>query len=89
MAAQVHRFAILRSPLLVTVLVGTLFFGMLAVFHHVVLGAVEQAELRRKDNALVIEVTRRCNAARPPLETSCAGLAKVGAGVFAAIPTSQ
>ena len=89
MAAQVHRFAILHSPIFITVLVGALFFGMLAAFHHVVLGAVEQAELRRKTNALVIEATWRCNAARPPVETSCAGLAKVGFGVFAAIPTSQ
>ena len=63
MSAQTHRFAISPPPVLITVLVGVLIVCMLVAFHQVVSGAVQQAELRHKANALVIEASWRCNAA--------------------------
>ena len=88
MSAQVHRFAILYSPVVITLVVGVLYASMLAAFHQVVLGAVQQAELRHKTNAVAIEAAWRCNAARPPLVSSCASLAKVGAGLTAGLTVS-
>lgn len=40
--------------------------GLLLTFYQVMLGSVQQSELRHKANALHIEATWRCNALRGP-----------------------
>ena len=55
-----------RSPVWPVILSIFIVFGLLLIFHQVVLEAVQQSELRRKANALHIEATWRCNALRAP-----------------------
>ena len=55
-----------RSPVWPVILSILIVFGLLLIFHQVVLEAVQQSELRRKANALHIEATWRCNALRGP-----------------------
>jgi len=54
--------AALRSPLSYAVLATLALLGLLLAFHQVVLGAVQQGELRRKATAMQADAAWRCNA---------------------------
>jgi hypothetical protein len=54
--------AALRSPLSYAVLATLVMLGLLLAFHQVVLGAVQQGELRRKAAATQADAAWRCNA---------------------------
>lgn len=55
-----------RSPLWPGILAALIIFGMLLAFHQVVLGVVQQSELRHKASAMHAEATWRCHALRGP-----------------------
>ena len=78
-AAPRRQLAVWDARVWIGVLVGALLAGMLAGFHQVVSGAVQQAELRHKANALMIEATWRCNSALPPASPACSTLVKARA----------
>jgi hypothetical protein len=52
----------LRMPLWCAILAVLVGLGLLLAFHQVVLGAVQQGELRRKATAMQAEAASRCNA---------------------------
>jgi hypothetical protein len=52
----------LRLPLWQAILAVLAALGLLLAFHQVVLGAVQQGELRRKASAMQAEAASRCNA---------------------------
>ena len=54
--------AALRSPLAHAILATLAMLGLLLAFHQVVLGAVQQGELRRKATAMQADAAWRCNA---------------------------
>ena len=54
--------AALRSPQAFAVLATLAMLGLLLAFHQVVLGAVQQGELRRKATAMQADAAWRCNA---------------------------
>jgi hypothetical protein len=58
-----------RSPLWPALLAALLVLGMLLAFHQVVLGVVQQSELRHKASAMQAEATWRCRAL-PGLDAS-------------------
>ncbi len=54
--------AALRSPLSYAIVATLAMLGLLLAFHQVVLGAVQQGELRRKATAMQADAAWRCNA---------------------------
>jgi hypothetical protein len=54
------------SPVWLGILATIAIVGLLLAFHHVVRGAVQQGELRRKATATHAEAAWRCNILREP-----------------------